>query len=114
MICLKKNSKEQTAENVAGGRGRIVKNLLFDMNSTFGKSRMIARVVLPVGASIGNHSHTGDAELYYLLKGEAEVSDNNETYTLTEGDAVFTGNGNFHSITNNSNAEVEFLAVIFE
>ena len=73
---------------------------------------MVARIVLPSGSSIGNHAHTEDAELYYILKGEAVVTDNDKTEILHAGDALFTGNGNRHSITNKTNEDVEFLAVI--
>lgn len=114
MIRRKEEAEVVEAEKAAGGVGKIYKNMLVNASEMFGKGRMVARVVLPSGSSIGEHPHVNDAELYYILKGEATVTDNDTKTLLHAGDAVFTGNGNRHSITNNSAEDVEFLAVIIE
>ncbi len=114
MICKKDEAQVLAVDTAAGGVGKIYKNLLFDADKMLGKSSMIARIVLPAGSSIGEHPHNIDAELYYILKGEAVVTDNDETHLLHEGDAVFTGDGNRHSIVNKTTEDVEFLAVIFK
>ncbi len=114
MIRRKEEAEVVVAENAAGGNGKIYKNMMVCADEMYGKGRMVARVVLPSGSSIGEHPHVKDAELYYILKGEATVTDNDTKTILHAGDAVFTGDGNRHSITNNSDADVEFLAVIIE
>ena len=114
MIRRKEEAEVVVADSVAGGKGRIYKNMMVNASEMFGKGRMVARVVLPSGSSIGDHAHINDAELYYILKGEAVVTDNDKTEVLHAGDAVFTGNGNRHSITNETDEDVEFLAVIIE
>lgn len=114
MIRRKEEAEVVVAENVAGGNGQIFKNMMVKATEMCGKGRMVARVVLPPKSSIGDHAHVEDAELYYILKGEAVVTDNDSTEILHAGDAVFTGNANRHSITNMTDEEVEFLAVIVE
>ena len=112
MIRIKEEAEVIVVENAAGGQGRIFKNMMVNASEMYGKGRMVARIVLPSGSSIGDHAHVEDAELYYILKGEAVVTDNDKTEILHAGDALFTGNGNRHSITNKTNEDVEFLAVI--
>ena len=112
MIRKKEEAEVIVVENAAGGQGRIFKNMMVNASEMYGKGRMVARIVLPSGSSIGDHAHVDDAELYYILKGEAVVTDNDKTEILHAGDALFTGNGNRHSITNKTNEDVEFLAVI--
>ncbi len=112
MIRKKEEAEVIVVENAAGGQGRIFKNMMVNASEMFDKGRMVARIVLPSGCSIGDHAHIEDAELYYILKGEAVVTDNDKTEVLHAGDALFTGNGNRHSITNKTNDDVEFLAVI--
>ena len=114
MIRRKEEAEVIVAENVAGGKGKIFKNMMVNASEMCGKGRMVARVVLPSGSSIGDHAHVEDAELYYILKGEAVVTDNDKSVVLHAGDAVFTGNANRHSITNMTDEDVEFLAVIME
>jgi mannose-6-phosphate isomerase-like protein (cupin superfamily) len=114
MIRKKEEAEVIVAENVAGGKGKIFKNMMVNASEMCGKGRMVARVVLPSGSSIGDHAHVEDAELYYILKGEAVVTDNDKSVVLHAGDAVFTANGNRHSISNRTDSDVEFLAVIME
>jgi len=114
MIRRKEDAEVIVVENAAGGKGHIYKNMMVNASEMFGMGRMVARIVLPSGSSIGDHAHVEDAELYYILKGEAVVTDNDDTVVLHAGDAVFTGNGNRHSITNKTDEDVEFLAVIIE
>ncbi|MBO4614732.1 MAG: cupin domain-containing protein [Bacteroidales bacterium] len=112
MIRRKEEAEVIDVEKPAGGQGHIYKNMMVNASEMFGKGRMVARIVLPSGSSIGDHAHVEDAELYYILKGEAVVTDNDKTEVLHAGDALFTGNGNRHSITNKTDEDVEFLAVI--
>ena len=112
MIRRKEEAEVIDVEKAQGGNGHIFKNMMVNAPEMCGKGRMVARIVLPSGSSIGEHPHTEDAELYYILKGEAVVTDNDKTEVLHAGDALFTGNGNRHSITNKTDEDVEFLAVI--
>ncbi|MBR4582587.1 MAG: cupin domain-containing protein [Bacteroidales bacterium] len=114
MIRRKEDAEVIIAENVAGGNAKIYKNMMVNASEMLGMGRMVARVVLPSGSSIGEHAHVDDAELYYILKGEATVTDNDKTEILHAGDAVFTGGGARHSIANMTSEDVEFLAVIIE
>ena len=78
------------------------------------KALMFNRIILPVGSSIKTHTHNPEAEIYYILEGEVEVTDNGRNAILHGGDVVFTGNGDSHSIKNIGTADAVFMAVILK
>ena len=66
------------------------------------------------GASVGWHQHVHDTEPYYILKGEADFIDNDKSVTkVGPGDCCIIEVGQYHSIENNSDSDVEFMALIY-
>ena len=76
------------------------------------KGRLFAKITLNPGCGIGYHVHDADAELFYILKGTAEYSDNGEMRTVSAGDVTVCPAGTGHSITNKTDEVVELVAVI--
>lgn len=74
--------------------------------------RMYSKVVLDVGAEVKYHTHTGESESFYILKGVAEYSDDGEVTTLHAGDYTNTTSGHGHSIKNIGHDALEFMALI--
>ncbi len=74
--------------------------------------RMYSKVVLDVGAEVKYHTHTGESESFYILKGVAEYSDDGEIMTLHAGDYTNTTSGHGHSIKNIGYDALEFMALI--
>ena len=73
-----------------------------------------AKVVLPPGTSVGWHQHVHDTEPYYILKGQADFIDNDKSVTkVGPGDCCIIQVGQFHSLENNSDEDVEFMALIY-
>ena len=114
MIRKKDDMELQRVCNTGNVKGEIVKRHFLYPDETYGKTTMCATIELPHGSMIAEHHHTDDAELYYLLDGEAVVTDNNETHILHPGDIVFTGGGNRHSISNQSGSTIHFIAIILK
>ncbi len=112
MIKRKETIETNDIENIGNIQGIIQKENILTPNEMLHKALMFSKIVLPPESSIKEHSHHPEAEIYYLTEGEAVVTDNGVTEVLHEGDVVFTGNGDSHSITNKSNKPVVFLAVI--
>lgn len=108
--------KEQcrTVEGLAGGKGHVK---LYDIQTSEelgGVGRLYARVVLEPGCSVGWHKHSGETEPYYILKGEATFVDNDGSRTLVHpGDICYLEDNQYHSIENNSDEDVEFMALIY-
>ena len=49
---------------------------------------------------MGVHQHKGDGEIYYILSGHGLYTDNDTTYEVNPGDAMFCQNGNRHALEN--------------
>jgi quercetin dioxygenase-like cupin family protein len=99
---------------LAGGKGTAEVHYVVEADELNGHGRMYAKVVLPPGASVGWHQHVKDTEPYYILKGEADFIDNDKSVTKVHpGDVCIIEVGQWHSIENNSNDTVEFMALIY-
>ena len=112
MIKYKNEIAQETVENKGNIEGRIVKDIILTPAEMLDKAMMFNVINLPVGSRIKEHSHQPDAEIYYILEGEVEVTDNDRKELLHAGDVVFTGNGGRHSVYNRSNQEAKFMACI--
>lgn len=113
MVVKADEQRIESRTAMRGGNGTIEVRHLVDESKTFGKTRMLSRLTFPVGASIGVHQHVTEAEAYIILSGEATVTENDKAYKVGPGDAVFTGNGDTHSIENTGAGELVILAIIF-
>lgn len=98
--------------NKAGGIGHVDIEHLIAPEQTNGKTPLFARVIIPVGSSLGYHEHHGESETYYILKGEGEYNDNGAIRMVKPGDVTFTPDGCGHGMVNNGTEDVEFIALI--
>lgn len=103
---------KEIKNRMRGGNGDVQICHIFKQDEIKGKARLIAKITLEPGCSIGTHQHVDEEEIFYILKGTATVEDDGKTAYLYEGDALLTGGGATHSITNNSNQTLELMAVI--
>ena len=114
MIKYKKDIAMTVVENSGNIEGRISKNIILTPEEMLDKALMFNVITLPSGSRIKEHAHMLDAEIYYLLEGEAIVTDNDTQAVIHAGDVVFTGNGDKHGISNNSGKDIRFLACILK
>jgi quercetin dioxygenase-like cupin family protein len=114
LIKLKGEQTAITISNLRGGIGDLTRSDIFTTDEACGKTNVIAVITFPPGNSIGEHTHGPDAEMYYILSGTLQITDNGITKDLVPGDAVFTGDGNAHSVINVSNEPASMLAIIIK
>ena len=72
----------------------------------------VVQLTLPVGASIGLHTHTGNCEVVYVLAGEGRCIDDGETYPIRAGMCHYCPEGHTHSIANTGHAPMVLLGVL--
>lgn len=53
---------------------------------------------IPAGVSIGEHTHTGSEEIYYLVSGKATLLYDGEAYEMLPGDISICLNGHSHGM----------------
>ncbi len=75
-------------------------------------TRLFSKIILEPGTSIGFHVHEGEEEIFFVLRGRAEVDDNGVRKILETGDSILTRGGEGHSIAASGNETLEVLAVI--
>ncbi len=110
-----KRSSEFTTdyrENMRGGDGTVEVTGFVTPEELNNKGRLFGTIVLKPGCGIGFHVHEKDSELFYILKGTATYDDNGTKYTVNAGDVTITPAGTGHSIKNESNEDVELVALI--
>lgn len=112
MIKRKSEMLTSSIENMRGGEGHTKMMSIFPKEEIMGKCRLFNIITLDPGCSIGTHTHDQEEEIYYILSGTGVVDDNGQMVNVEPGDAVKTGNGDFHSIKNNSDVPLVFMAVI--
>ncbi len=95
-----------------GGKGDILCRSFLSNEDAAGTGRMFAVNTIQPGDSIGYHSHQGEFEVYYILKGTAQVVEDGKRYTLYEGDMMQCKSGSSHSIENIGSEPLEHLALI--
>jgi quercetin dioxygenase-like cupin family protein len=101
-------------EHVQGGKGTVYLHRVLLPEELNGHGRAYMRVVLPPGTSIGWHQHLQETEPYYILKGNGEFIDNDKKrYKVRPGDVCIIKVGQYHSMENNSDQDLEFMALIY-
>lgn len=99
-------------EKMRDGKGTIEILHILNKDDMKGKCRMFAKVTIKPGCSIGLHEHIDEEEAYYIIKGTARVNDNGIMKEVKAGDVILTPGGEKHSIENNGDEPLEFIAVI--
>jgi quercetin dioxygenase-like cupin family protein len=111
---IKRNASMETEirKRMREGSGEVEIQHIFKKEELKGKARLVARITLKQGCSIGSHAHGQEEEIFYVIKGEGVATENGETFILKEGDAMLTGGGSSHAIVNQSKNPLELFAVI--
>ncbi|NLI53614.1 MAG: cupin domain-containing protein [Clostridiales bacterium] len=112
MIKTAGQQQVRVRENVRGGTGAVSFHDFLTEEDAFGAGHLFSRTVIPAGASIGEHQHEGEFEVYYLLSGQAEVLEGDEWVTLNKGDMHRCASGESHAIRNNGSQEAELIMLI--
>ena len=99
--------------NVQNGNGTVHFEHILTSEEMKGMNKMYAQVTLKPGCSIGDHTHIGNGEDYFILKGKALVNDNQEReVTLLPGEHLYCPDGKGHSISNPGSEDLVFMALI--
>ena len=110
-----RTKNEQTVEFkcIRGGRGEAeMHKILNSPEELYGKGRMFNHMILAPGNTIGEHTHEGDNEVFYFLKGSGVYSDNGSEVRVFPGDTAICSSGERHSLVNDGDVPLEFIALI--
>ena len=110
-----RTKKEQTVEFkcIRGGKGEAeMHKILNSVEELYGKGRMFNHMILAPGRSIGEHTHEGDNEIFYFLKGSGTYNDNGKIVRVFPGDTAICNSGECHSLVNDGDEPLELIALI--
>jgi len=112
MIKRKGSYSIDLMEKLRGGEGVVQMEHLLTPEEIYEKGRLFAKFTMAPGASIGPHVHEGEMESFFIISGEAEVTDGGETITLHPGDLSLTQSGEGHTLKSTGDTPLEVIAVI--
>ncbi|MBP7402013.1 MAG: cupin domain-containing protein [Clostridia bacterium] len=112
MIRKAEQMEYEIKESLRGGKGCVKMTTLLSPGEFKGKARLVARITIGPGCSIGPHVHEGEEEIFYILSGEADFDDNGQARRLRAGDVCLTVGGERHSIANAGDVPLDLLATI--
>lgn len=109
----RKEDIQITYAAVRGGNGEPeCRHLVEGKDELYQKGRAFNHMVLTPGQSIGRHQHAGDTEWFYVTKGTGLYDDNGTEVTVGVGDVLICHDGEWHGFVNNSDEDLEFIALI--
>jgi mannose-6-phosphate isomerase-like protein (cupin superfamily) len=112
-MIVKANQYREERRVIADGNGEILLRHKFEREQLFGKSRLVAEIIIKPGYSIGMHKHDPDAEIYYMLSGElVSIGADGGEEPFLPGDAMLTGGGDSHSVRNDTGKDAVMLAIV--
>jgi oxalate decarboxylase/phosphoglucose isomerase-like protein (cupin superfamily) len=104
------NRPFEILEKMFDGEGEVIRKELADVKPV--NVRVCSEITLNSGSSIGYHIHDNETEIYYIITGTGEYTDNDKVITVNEGDTAICASGEGHSIKNIGNLPLKFFAVI--
>ena len=112
MLKRHKEMKEEVRENMRGGKGNVRIRHYFTKDEFASNTRLCAQLTIPPGGSIGSHQHEGEDEVYIIEKGIGLLEEGDRQFRVSPGDAVLTGRGMSHAVSNNGSEDLVMIAVI--
>lgn len=92
--------------NFKGGEKETAANMFYD-----GTNRIMRGVLIP-GATIGLHSHETNCEVIFITAGSGYVLCDGVREEVKAGLCHYCPRGHSHSLINDSDSKLEFLAVV--
>ena len=112
-MMTKANERETLKiENMSGGAGYILKEVLLGKEEMGEYCKLFGQVTLKPGCEIGYHEHHGETETYYIVEGSGVYTDNGEKYPVETGDVTFCKDGSGHGLLNTGDEDMVIIALI--
>lgn len=74
--------------------------------------RLMGLITLIPGASIGEHVHEKESEVFYIISGNGKYLDEGKWIDIQTGDVLLCKSGGMHSLANNGTVDLVLSATI--
>ena len=112
MLIKDADREVKTRVAMRDGPGSVLIKDVCSKEDMYEKSRLFAQMTLRPDCGIGYHEHSGESEIFVINSGKAVYNDDGNEYEITAGDVVICEDGHGHGITNWSDEDCEFTALI--
>ncbi len=112
MIIRRSEMNARTIESCHGGKGALECIELFNEPGRTAPGLKFAHDdIVPPGATIGEHTHEEDEEMYLILEGVGEMTCDRRTFPVGPGDLCLTRLGGSHSLRNTGRTPMRIIVV---
>ena len=98
-------------DQLVGGTGTCRGKTIINGMHLPGAGNVVEYVVIPPGASCGQHQHTETEEIYYILSGTAEMHIDGSPVQVHAGNLITSPIGTIHGIANHGDEDMRFFVV---
>ncbi|MBQ2895418.1 MAG: cupin domain-containing protein [Oscillospiraceae bacterium] len=112
MLRFLKDTTSWEVKNLKDGPGSVIMQGFLTAEDTNGKLTFANIVTIEPGCGIGDHPHTTNAEIYWIVEGELVFTEDGQEYILHPGDITYTADGHVHSIENRSTTTARMAAIV--
>ncbi len=114
MTVFVNREKPRIDAKTVGGEGFYTREAIAPESELGPVVERYALITLEPQGRMGFHQHTGDFEIYYILKGTGEYNDNGNIVPCKPGDSFKCADGESHAIANTGDEPLEFVALIIK
>jgi len=104
--------RSEVREKARGGEGQITLLHFLEKEHLAPHSRLLCKMVMEPGNSMGFHTHQDEGEFFYFLSGVAKIFDGEQELLFYPGDTCYTPSGSSHSIEADGEETLEYLALV--
>ena len=108
---LRRDIPEARVTEIRGGKGGA-ERLDYLSPGDMAGADFVSVLTLDPGATVGEHLHPAEEELYLVLQGEGSGLLDGETFRVGPGDAFLCKAGHTHGLVNPGPKPLTFLAVL--
>ena len=99
-------------EKARGGEGKLEFHHLLEKEQLAPHSRLLGKIVMRPGNSMGLHTHHDEGEFFYILSGAARIVQDGEEFILYPGDSIYSPPESSHSVEAAGEETLEYLALV--
>lgn len=111
MLRAQSEMKSSVIENCHGGSGTLLARFVLGPDDSGVGVRYMHDDRLEPGAVIGEHPHTGDEEVYFVVEGHGVMTLDGAEHPIGPGDVSLVQSGHTHGIRNSTDGQMRLLVI---
>jgi len=108
--CLLLINNKVTIDDIKGVSIRDNETYQVQDNTSL-KNLVLSKTVLHAKKETRGHSHPGQEEVYFFIRGEGMMQIDEEKFSVKEKDIILIPDGAFHKVYNKSDTDLEFVCI---